>query len=77
MGEIKIIDTGSEVTIGEHGSIKAKVNAVSIRGSAPNYTIQYEVIFWNGGTRTEMWVTESEIQSTDSTKFVTARMGIN
>ena len=72
MNELKLLAIGSQVTIGEHKTIKATVSGVTIR--ADGY-ILYEVFFWNGETRTELWLTPLEVVQ-DVANVFTARMSI-
>lgn len=72
MNELKLLAIGSQVKIGEHKGTTATISAISIR--AGNY-IQYEAYFWNGQTRTEVWLTPAEAEDNDKHVF-TAKLSM-
>ncbi len=52
-----LLAVGSKVKIGEHNSIVATVSAITIRGVG----VMYEVYYWQGETRHELWVFDEEL----------------
>lgn len=59
---------GSRIKFNNSGKdeIEATITAVCIRGDSRTVYVTYEVIWWNGRTREEKWVTEHELWSVAS-----------
>jgi len=63
---LSVMAPGSSVEIGpESDPIRATVKQVCLNGE----NIDYEVVWWNGGTRTTAWLTSGEVRPGDATKF--------
>jgi hypothetical protein len=58
---------GTEVNIKHHdASIIGKINAIMLRGL--NNCAAYEVVWWDGNNRKLEWLSDHEIEATDSSK---------
>lgn len=60
---IEIIKPGSKVMIGEHHQRKAHVSQATISESG---FVSYEVIWWDGDTRNNMWIGHNEVEPIES-----------
>lgn len=66
MRQLELIEIGSRVKIGEHRSRIATITAINIKEGL----IQYEVYWWEGSSRTEMWISEKEMDKSGASTFV-------
>lgn len=73
---IRTLAIGSQVHIGEDvPGITGKITAISIRGAQANY-VSYEVIFWVGGERKELWLQPWEVSPVDEVEAATIETGV-
>lgn len=71
--EIRAHAVGSRVKLGEHSSITAEVSGVTIRR---NGVVLYEVFWWSGGDRVEIWVTSGELPPVAEGSGMTVRLSL-